>query len=732
MSSKFCKKHFVRQLDNRQCGIASLAMICHYLGINVSTSYLSKLCDRSKEGISLKGISDVASQIGLKNRAYHLSIEELHKCPLPCIIHWSKSHFVVLYKISKSENYYIADPGKGMIKYKKADFISKWIDEGINDSGIAIFFEKERVIIPPHIVSVPKEPFSYILKYIKPYYKHLCIIGFGLILCSVLQLVIPFLTQYIVDIGIKHKDIGFIFLILLGELAIVIGKTSVDFIRRWLSLHISMRINISIVSDFFIKLLKLPMAFFEERQLGDIIQRIGDHTRIQSFLSGQILGLIFSTFTFCILSIVLFLYNKIIFTAFMTGSIIYGIWILIFLKKREILDYDIFEKESLNNERTYQLITLMQEIKLQNCENRRRWEWEDNQADLFETRLKSLKLQQTEEGGSIFINEIKNIIVTVLAASSVINGDLTIGAMLAIQYIIGQLNSPVEQFINFVHSIQDIKISFDRINDIHNQDNDDITEDYTGNINELGNITFEKVSFKYNRHCDKYAINNISFTLPKGKVTAIVGASGSGKTTIIKLILGFYKSFTGNLKIGETNLLSYNLKWWRAQCGVVMQSGYIFSDTIAKNIATQDEEINHERLLAAAKSACIYDFIETLPKNFNTVIGNEGIKLSQGQQQRILIARAIYKNPRYLILDEATNSLDAENENLIVNNLKEFYSGRTTIIVAHRLSTVMNADNIIVLDNGRIVENGTHTALVKQKGKYYNLVKNQLELECPA
>ena len=537
-----------------------------------------------------------------------------------------------------------------------------------------------------------KRSFRFLFGYLKQYRRYFTQIILGLALGCVLQLLMPFLTQAIVDLGIKHKDIGFIWLILLGELMIVIGRTATDFIRRWLLLHISMRINISLVSDFFIKLLKLPMSFFDTKLMGDLLQRIGDHTRVQNFLTGQVLNVVFTFLSFVIFGIVLFVYNPFIFGIFAIGSVCYGIWIISFLRKRKVLDYELFEQQARNQNKTYQLITSMQEIKLQDCEQRRRWEWEDTQADLFSVQMKSLKLQQTQEAGSIFINEVKNIIITVLAATAVINGQMTLGAMLAVQYIIGQLNSPVEQFMSFIYSLQDVRISLERINEIHEGKNEETKENQITEFNSAKSISIKEVDFKYDPHALKKTIESVSFDIPTGKVTAIVGASGSGKTTLIKLMLGYYPVMSGSISIAGRNINEYNLKWWRRHCGVVMQDGVIFSESIARNIAVDDGGIDVDRLEKAARIANIHDYVMSLPLKYNTIIGRDGVGLSQGQKQRILIARAVYKNPDFIFLDEATNALDAKNERAIVENLDEFYKGRTVVVVAHRLSTVKNAD----------------------------------------
>lgn len=573
-----------------------------------------------------------------------------------------------------------------------------------------------------------KRSFSFLWKYIVQYKRYFLQIVLGLALGCVLQLVMPFLTQWIVDIGIKHQDIKFIWLVLLGELMIVIGRTATDFIRRWLLLHISMRINISIVSDFFIKLLRLPMSFFETKLLGDLLQRMGDHSRIQNFLTNQVLGVMFTVLSFIVFGIVLFIYNIPVFCIFFGGCFVYALWIARFLDKRKVLDYRLFEQQAISQNKTYQFITNLPEIKLQDCERRRRWEWEDSQADLFNVQMKAMKLQQTQEAGTIFINEIKNILITVFAATAVIDGHITLGAMLAIQYIVGQLNSPVEQLMQFVYSLQDVKISLERINEIHESDNEESKYNFLQRFPGEKSIEFQNVDFKYDIHSLKKTLTDISFSIPQGKVTAIVGASGSGKTTLIKLMLGYYPTLGGTIKIAGKDINNYDLKWWRRHCGVVMQEGVIFSESIARNIAIDDGEIDVERLENAACVACIHDYIMSLPLKYNTLIGRDGVGLSQGQKQRILIARAVYKNPDFIFLDEATNSLDAKNERNIVENLETFYCGKTVVIVAHRLSTVRNADNIVVLENGKIIEIGNHTELINKKGTYFNLVKNQLEL----
>ena len=719
------------QKDAMKCGQTCLQMIAEYHGYIFADNLIESLCPATKEGVSLLALQETALLLGFKSICARMNICEISRITEPCILHWDQNHYVVLVEIKKNGSYYrIADPKKGISTCTRDEFLQHWISTTINGKhkGVVMLLTPTENIIRYTTETPKKRSNRFILGYITQFRKYFTQIILGLGLGCVLQLIMPFLTQAIVDVGIRHMDIGFIWLILLGELMIVVGRTATDFIRRWLLLHISMRINISLVSDFFIKLLKLPMSFFDTKLMGDLLQRIGDHTRVQNFLTGQVLNIIFTFLSFIIFGIVLFFYNPLIFGIFVTGSVCYGLWITSFLKKRKVLDYELFEQQAKNQNKTYQLITSMQEIKLQDCERRRRWEWEDTQADLFSVQMKSLKLQQTQEAGSIFINEVKNIMITVLAATAVINSQMTLGAMLAVQYIIGQLNSPVEQFMSFIYSLQDVKISLERINEIHEGRNEESDGNQVSKFDDGKSIDLSNVDFKYDPHALKKTLTDVSFDIPEGKVTAIVGASGSGKTTLIKLMLGYYPVMSGSISIAGRNINEYNLKWWRRHCGVVMQDGVIFSESIARNIAVDDGDIDIERLEKASRIANIHDYIMGLPLKYNTQIGRDGVGLSQGQKQRILIARAAYKNPDFIFLDEATNALDAKNEKVIVENLDEFYKGRTVVVVAHRLSTVKNADQIIVLDRGKVVESGNHATLIEKKGAYYNLVKNQLEL----
>lgn len=725
------------QYDSMDCGPTVLRIVSKYYGKDFSLDKLRTITYTAKDGVSLFAISEAAEQIGFKTIGGRITFDKLEKeALLPCIVHWEQSHFVVVYKIIKRNIFrkqakvYISDPARGLTSYTVEEFKKHWISTkaGNEDKGIVLLLEPTQEFYKQPGDKTNRKSLKFLFGYFLRYKRFFGQLVIGLVLGSLFQLIFPFLTQAIVDIGIANKNIHFIYLILLAQMVLIISRMSVEFIRRWILLHISTRINISLISDFFIKLMKLPMSYFDTKLTGDILQRIDDHARVEQFLTARTLNTIFSLFTLVIFSIVLWIYDIKIFAIFIVGSIIYTLWILIFLKKRRELDFKFFEVRAKNQNKTYQLIQGMQEIKLQNTEKRHRWEWEDVQADLFHINIASLKLQQTQEAGNIFINESKNIIITVVAALAVINNEMTLGMMLATQYIIGQLTLPIEQTVDFIHDLQDTKISLERINEIHKKEDENSGRPIQKQNLKNSTIKIENLMFQYEGPHSKKVLNNINLTIKPGEVTAIVGASGSGKTTLIKLLLQYYNPIEGKIWVGNHDLQKFNSIWWRKQCGAVMQDGFIFSESIAHNIAANEDEIDKNKLAYAAKTANIHDFILELPLKYNTVIGNEGQNLSQGQKQRVLIARAVYKNPDFLFFDEATNALDANNEKAIVENLQEFYRGKTVVVVAHRLSTVKNADQIVVLDEGKIVEIGNHKELTQKKGAYFHLVKNQLEL----
>lgn len=721
---------YIRQPDAKDCGPACLKMVAEHYGRHYSLDTLREETFIGREGVSLLGISRAAEKIGMRTVGGRLTYEDLkEKAPLPCIIHWNQNHFVVVYKI-QGKKVFVADPGKGLITYTREAFCDHWISTSTKgeDKGVALLMEPTRLFYENEgEASIESNKLKFLSGYFVKYKRYFVQLILGLLLGSLLQLVFPFLTQAMVDTGIGNKDIGFVWTVLIAQLMLLLSRTAIDFIRRRILLHIGTRINISLVSDFFIKLMKLPMKFFDTKLVGDLLQRIEDHGRIERFLTVQTLNVVFSVFSFIVFGVVLLVYNLNIFLVFLAGSVVYGLWVLLFLKRRRLLDYQYFEKQAVSRNVVLQLINGMQEIKLQGCEQRKRWQWEDAQADLFDVNVKALSLQQNQEAGGICINELKNILTTVLAATAVIHGEMTLGMMLAVQYIIGQLNSPVEQLVGFVYQWQDVGIALERMNEIHTRKNEE-NENRTVSTIANNDIAIENLCFKYDGALPNYVLDGISLKIPQGKVTAIVGASGSGKTTLVKLLLGYYSPNEGQITVGGEDMEWFNLVWWRSICGAVMQDGYVFSDSIARNIAVSDDEIDMERLRHAARIANIADYVESLPLGYNTMIGQDGQGLSQGQRQRILIARAVYKNPQILFFDEATNALDANNERAIVENLNEFYKGKTVVIVAHRLSTVKNADNIVVLEHGKIVEQGTHAELTALKGRYFELVRNQLEL----
>lgn len=721
---------FFHQHDAMDCGPTCLKMIAQYHGSTFSLEKLRELCCISKEGVSMLGISMAAENIGFKTLGVHINFNQLKdEVPKPCIVHWKQNHFVVVYRIKRGK-VYVADPAHGLIKYDIKEFLSCWISTKNDDKpeGIALLLEPHPDFFKSDGETLDKTKFSFVLQYLKPYRKLVFQLLLGMLLGTLLQLIFPFLTQGIVDYGIGTNNLNFVTTILIAQLTLYAAQTSVDFLRSWILLHISTRINISIISDFLIKLMKLPIGFFDTKMIGDLLQRIGDHHRIESFLTSSTLNTIFSFISLIVFICVLAFYNLKILMIFLIASVIYVLWIMLFLKKRKEIDYKRFNQASAEHSNLIQLINGMQEIKLNNCEKQKRWEWENIQAKLFKISIKGLALSQYQQSGAFFINETKNILVSFISARAVIEGDMSLGMMMAVQYIIGQLNAPIGQMIGFIQSAQDAKISLERLGEIHNKK--DETQNESVSIFKLPDdktISIDNLSFGYDS-INELVLKDINLKISEGKVTALVGMSGSGKTTLIKLLLGFYPPTDGTIKIGDVDINNIEPSVWREKCGTVMQDGFIFSDTIARNIALNDENIDEGRLLYAARIANIMDMINALPLGFNTKIGQEGKGISQGQRQRILIARAVYKNPEYIFLDEATNSLDANNESIIMRNLQEFFRGKTVVVVAHRLSTVKNADNIVVLNNGDIVESGTHDELVKKHGRYYNLIKNQLEL----
>lgn len=722
---------FFRQLDAKDCGPACLRMISKSFGKNFSIQTLRERSHISRQGVSLVGISEAAESIGFRSIGVRLSwLQLLETASLPCIAHWEQRHFIVVYKVT-SRKVFVADPAVGKITYSREEFLKGWLSTKRDgeDEGLCLLLDPTPGFYEQEGEKKDRASFSFLFSYLKPHKKLLIQLVIGMLVGSILMLILPFLTQAIVDIGIGNQDLKFVYLVILAQFVLIIGKTSIEFIRSWLLLHISTRVNVTLISDYLIKLMRLPVSFFETRLTGDILQRIGDHSRIESFLTNSSLSILFSMFNLLVFGVVLAIYNGLILLIFVLGSVLYFIWILIFLKRRRELDHKRFAQLTKNQNSIIQLVAGMQEIKLNNSERTKRWEWEGIQARLFRVRVKSLTLTQYQRVGSVLINDTKNILISFIAAKAVIESNMTLGVMFAVQYIIGFMNAPIEQLIGFIHSAQDAKISLERLAEVHEHSDEQKSSDIMVTDLPLDHSFYIRdLVFQYEGPQSKKVLDKINLTIPGNKVTAIVGSSGSGKTTLIKLLLGFYSPVEGEIRIGDSPIKNIDQNVYRAHCGVVIQDGYIFSDTIARNIALGDDEIDKAQLALAAKIANIGEFVGQMPLGFNTKIGGEGQGLSQGQKQRILIARAIYKNPDILFFDEATNALDAKNERLIMEQLNEYYRGKTVIVVAHRLSTVKKADQIIVLENGNIVEIGNHKELTKKQGVYFELVKNQLEL----
>jgi len=723
---------FYKQTESKDCGPTCLKIIAKHYGKVLNIQTLRTLSQTTREGSNLLILSEAAESIGFRSLGMKLNLNKMAELPLPCILHWNNNHYVVLYKI-KRDIYYISDPAIGLIEYSKDEFLKFWIGNNTNETteeGIALLLEPTPKFHQSEFDQDDKNAFGFglLFRYIFPYKSFVIQLSIGLLAGSLLQLIFPFLTQSVVDVGIQNQNIHFVYLILFAQLFLFFGRTALELIRSWILLHLSTRINISLISDFFIKLMNLPISFFDVRMTGDIMQRINDHHRIERILTTSSLSTLFSVINMFIMGGVLAYYNLKIFAVFFIGSIAYFVWVTLFLKRRKELDYKRFAEVSQEQSKVIELINGMQEIKLHNAEKQKRWGWEYIQARLFRVSLKGLVLEQTQSIGSNFINELKNIIIVFLSAKLVIDGQITLGMMMAISSIVGSLNAPVLQLIGFIREAQDAKISLARLSEIHEkEDETQQSESQTHDIPENSDIVIKDLSFRY-VGADMNVLENLNLTIPANKITAIVGTSGSGKTTLMKLLLKFYEPQNGEINVGKTPLKTIAQKTWRSHIGCVMQEGYIFSDTIANNIAIGVDVIDKERLVYASDVANIKEFIQEYPLGYNTKIGTEGVGMSTGQKQRLLIARAVYKNPEMLLFDEATSALDANNEKEIMEKLDVFFKNKTVVVIAHRLSTVMNADQIVVLEKGKIVEIGNHNELVALKGSYFKLVKNQLQL----
>ncbi|WP_297553735.1 peptidase domain-containing ABC transporter [uncultured Alistipes sp.] len=738
--------HFT-QLDAMDCGPSCLRIVAAYYGRRYSLQRLRELCHITREGVSLLGISDAAEGIGFRTAGVKLTWRQLREeVTLPCIVHWNQRHFVVVYKIARSRGgwrVHVSDPASGLLCYTEEQFLRSWLPaagdapadprggvrSGAAGQGVALLLEPRPEFYDEKGDEDRRLGFGSLLRYLRPYGGYLVQLALAMGVAAVLSLILPFLTQSVVDTGIGTGDLSFVAMILIAQVVLTFGQTANNLIRSWLMLHMTTRISISLISDFLSKLMRLPIAFFDTKMVGDIMQRIGDYNRIQTFLTGSLLSIAMATVSLLIYGAVMAGYDPVILGVFLLGSALYTGWVLLFLKRRRKLDYMRFQESADNQSNIVQLIGGMQDIKLNNCEKQKRWEWERIQARLFRVSIKSLTLGQTQEVGGMFIDQTKNVVISFLAANAVIEGDMTLGMMMAMQYIIGQLNAPISQFIGFVQASQDAKISLERLNEIREKPDEEPEDGFLiRDIPRDADIEFRDAVFQYEGPHSARVLDGITLTIPHDKVTAIVGESGSGKTTLLKMMLGFYPPVAGEVLLGGRKVSQYSASCWRRACGTVMQESFVFSDTIANNIAVSDEIPDMERVRRAVAVANIGSFIDSLPLGFNTRIGADGHGLSTGQKQRLLIARAAYRNARYLFFDEATNSLDANNERTIMERLETLFEGKTVVIVAHRLSTVKRADNIVVLARGRIVEQGTHEELTARRGYYYELVKNQLEL----
>jgi ATP-binding cassette, subfamily B, bacterial len=721
--------HF-RQLDNKDCGPTCLRMIAKHYGKTFSREFLREKASITKIGVTMAGIAEAAEAIEMRTLGMRVGIESLvGEVPVPFIVPWRQKHFVVVYKTTKTK-IYVADPAQGLLSYTQEDFKKAWTNAA-DGNGFVLILEPNTEFYNLEEDKRKTKGFSFLLPYFRTYKKLIQQLFIGLLVATVIQFILPFLMQSVVDIGVNHRDIPFIYLILISQLVLILSQTVVSIFREWILIHVTSRFNIKMISDFLFKMLKLPVSYFDTRNTGEHLQRIADHTRIQSFVSSSTLNMLFSMVTFVIFNFILAYYNFKIFLIFIIASVLYVGWTFFFLKRRAELDYKRFDESSQSQSSLIQIINGVKEIKINNSQRKNRWKWEYTQISLFKTSLSTLKLAQFQTIGATFINEIKNIVITFIAAKAVVDGNLTLGMMVTVQYIVGQLNLPLANFVTFIQTWQDAKISLERLSQVHcSDDEDESKENKVSELSQKKTIEVANLSYRYGGKSTPYVLNNLNCSFPEGKTTAIVGASGSGKTTLMKLLLKFYEPTEGSISIGSVALNHINNDFWRSNCGAVMQDTFMFNDTIAGNISEseQNEMIDREKLNNAAFVANMNDFIDKLPNKYNTELGTSGIRLSGGQEQRIMIARAVYKNPFYVFFDEATSALDANNEKVIMENLNTFIKGKTAIIVAHRLSTVKNADNIIVLENGAVVEQGNHETLTRLKGKYYELVKNQLEL----
>ncbi len=721
---------FVRQYDAMDCGPACISMIAQWHGKRISLETIRKRAWITREGVSFLGLKSAAGTMGFTAAGVRLPFSRLAaEAPLPCIVHWQQNHFIVVNRITDSK-VWVSDPAIGRIRMTRDEFMKGWASgesEG-EPSGMAMLLEPGPGFEKLENDPPPEGGFEFLLPYLKPYRKQILILIAGLIAGSVIQLLFPFLTQAIIDRGIADSDIRFIYLILAGQMALIMGRMAVEFSRGWLLLHLGTKLNIRIVSEFLARLMDLPIAYFDTKLNGDILQRIDDNTRIENYLTSSSLAILFSLFNFVVFGVVLAIYSLPVLLVYMAGTALYIFYVTLFMPSRERLDNIRFMQMAEAGNKMINIVNGMQEIKLAGNEAANRHEWETHQKDIYRTRIKGLRILQFQTAGGTLIHESANILITVISATLVINGSMTLGMMLAVQFIAGQLNGPVSQIVNFMRATQDARISLERLAEVHAMETERQQNEGTVVMPGEVNISIKNLSFRYEGPGSPWVIKDLNLVIPAGKITAVVGESGSGKTTLLKLLMGFYKPTDGTIMISDHKLEEISIDSLRSSTGVVMQEGYIFPDTILGNIAPGTDQPDMERVAMAVRVARLEPLIQTLPAGLKTRVGQGGHGLSQGQKQRILIARGVYKQPSLLLLDEATSSLDASNERMIVENLAGFYAGRTVVIVAHRLSTVRHADMIVVLDRGTVSESGTHEELTARRGIYYKLIRDQLEM----
>lgn len=721
---------FVRQYDAMDCGPACISMIAQWHGKRISLETIRKRAWITREGVSFLGLKSAAGTMGFKAAGVRLPFSRLAaEAPLPCIVHWQQNHFIVVNRIS-DRHVWVSDPAIGRIRLTRDEFLKGWAsgESSSEPSGMAMLLEPGPGFEKLENDPPPKGGFEFLLPYLKPYRKQILILIAGLIAGSAIQLLFPFLTQAIIDRGIADSDIRFIYLILAGQMALIMGRMAVEFSRGWLLLHLGTKLNIRIVSEFLARLMDLPIAYFDTKLNGDILQRIDDNTRIENYLTSSSLAILFSLFNFVVFGVVLAIYSLPVLLVFVAGTALYILYVTLFMPSRERLDNIRFMQMAEAGNKMINIVNGMQEIKLAGNEAANRREWETHQKDIYRTRIKGLRILQFQTAGGTLIHESANIIITVISATLVINGSMTLGMMLAVQFITGQLNGPVSQIVNFMRATQDTRISLERLAEVHAMETERQQNEATAIMPNEVNITVRNLSFRYEGPGSPWVIKDLDLVIPAGKITAVVGESGSGKTTLLKLLMGFYKPSDGTIMINGHKLEEISIDSLRSSTGVVMQEGYIFPDTILGNIAPGTDQPDMERVALAVRVASLGPLMQTLPAGLKTRVGQGGHGLSQGQKQRILIARVVYKQPSLLLLDEATSSLDASNERMIVENLAGFYAGRTVVIVAHRLSTVRHADMIVVLDSGTVSESGTHEELTARRGIYYKLIRDQLEM----